>query len=257
MRSSSRRSADSTIFGTSFPRSAAGSFDSPLQATDLAQAQKSLPPVSLELSHVTRTRQHRVIRRGVIHRRFSDEQGLVQAVTTTLKERSLGTQTPPVDVETWFLHCAAGRWRSAPPDISPLPSGIHPHVVAETAAAQRIITPDVVHSTSWRMVAGRLVVTYIIVTSDDLGRGSFDVHPDRTHDFTGTSADHATTPDDPTSPPEAVTDWNVVHHALHHLALLASTNASIAAALSASARRSLRPLVPAGAGVLTTMSCAS
>ncbi len=198
-----------------------------------------------------------MIRRGVIQRRFGYEQGTVQAATTAPRERSLGTHTPRVDVETWFLHCAAERWRSAPPSISPLPSGIHPHVVAETAAAKRIITPDVVHSTSWRMVAARLVVTYIVVTTDDLGRGSFDVHPNRTHDFTGTSADHATTPDDPTSPPEAVTDWNVVHHALHHLALLASTNASIAAALSVSARRSLRPLVPAGAGVLTTMSCAS
>lgn len=104
------------------------------------------------------------------------------------------------------------------------------------------------------MVGGRLVLTYIVVTNDDLGFGSFDVHPDRAHDFTGTPPDHATHPDDPTVPPDAITDWDVIHHALHHLALLASTNATIASALSLSARRSLRPLVPAGAGVLNRVT---
>ncbi len=104
------------------------------------------------------------------------------------------------------------------------------------------------------MVAGRLVVTYIIVTHDDLGADSFDVHPDRTHEFRGTEPDHASGLVDPICPPGAVTDWDVIHHALHHLALLATTNTSIASALSASARRSLRALVPAGAGVLTPVT---
>lgn len=133
----------------------------------------------------------------------------------------------------------------------------HPHLAALAVAVERGVRADVVHSTSWRMVADQLVVTYIVVTQDDIGPTSFDVHDDRTHEFVGTAADHTVVPIDPTRPPEMVTDWEVIHHALHHLALLAATNASISAALSPAARTALRPLVPEGAGVLGRATHAS
>jgi hypothetical protein len=178
--------------------------------------------------------------------------------TTTMPDvMSTADETPPVDVETWLLRCDARGWRSAPPIVTPLVGNVHPHDVAHRAASSRRITADVVHSTSWRMVAGRLVVTYIVVTQTDLGTGSFDVHPDRTHEFRGTTQDHTSGSLDPICPPDNVADWEVVHHALHHLALLATTNKSIAAALSLTARQSLRPLVPAGAGILTTTTLVS
>ena len=126
---------------------------------------------------------------------------------------------------------------------------MHPHAIALEVATQHGVRADVVHSTSWRMVDGNFVVTYIVVTPDDLGAGASDVRLDRSHVFAGTSADHTTGAMDPRYPPNAVTDWDVVHHALHHLALLATTDGSIRAALRPNALRALQPLAPAAAGV--------
>ena len=156
---------------------------------------------------------------------------------------------PAVVVETWLLRCLQGRWQTTSPSVRTLTDGVHPHTIALQVATQHGVRAGVVHSTSWRMVGGELVVTYIVVTPDDLGGGASDVHRDRSHDFAGTSADHTTGATDPRDPPDAITDWEVVHHALHHLALLATTDGSIRAALRPNALRALHPLAPAAAGV--------
>lgn len=184
------------------------------------------------------------------NRVWGDEQRVMLEKTLNHASTAQVEPGPSVTVETWLLRCRRGRWLTTSPSIENLPDGTHPHTVAIGVANERGIAADVVHSTSWRMVHGRLVVTYIVVTQEDIGRDAFDVHTDRSHDFAGTTADHTTSRIDPTHPPEGVENWEVVHHALHHLALLASTNASIAAALSEGAHRSLRPLVPEGAGIL-------
>ena len=61
---------------------------------------------------------------------------------------------------------------------------------------------------------------------------------------------HLSVGSDATFAPGEVSDVDVVHHAVHPLALLAATNASVEAALSEAACRSLRSFAPEGAGVL-------
>ena len=172
----------------------------------------------------------------------------MRAVPSEATSADPSTDGPAVIVETWLLRCTHGRWQATSPTIRTLADGTHPHAIALEVATQHAVRADVVHSTSWRMVNGGLVVTYIVVTPDDLGGGASDVHPDRSHEFAGTSADHTAGATDPRRPPETITDWEVVHHALHHLALLASTDASIRAALRTDALRALHPLAPAAAG---------
>ena len=172
----------------------------------------------------------------------------MRTVPSELTGTGSNVSGPAVVVETWLLRCPQARWQTTSPSVRTLTDGVHPHTVALQVAMQRGVRAEVVHSTSWRMVGGELVVTYIVVTPDDLGGGASDVHPDRSHEFAGTSADHTAGATDPRRPPETITDWEVVHHALHHLALLASTDASIRAVLRTDALRALHPLAPAAAG---------
>lgn len=170
----------------------------------------------------------------------------------------ISRSAPEVVVETWVMAFDAGRWRALPAFSHVMHGDDHPHSYASAVAADRSIVADVVHSTSWRMVAGRVVLTYVVVTSDELGPSGFDVHRGHDHWLSGTLEDHvpggAST--DATAAPEFIQDGDVLHHAVHHLALLARTNPSVMASLSAEALDSLRPLAPAGAGVLPAYSTA-
>ena len=184
-----------------------------------------------------------------IRRAVGDEHRCMRTVPSELTGTGSNVSGPAVVVETWLLRCPQARWQTTSPSVRTLTDGVHPHVIALEVATQHGVRAEVVHSTSWRMVDGELIITYIVVTPDDLGGDTFDVHPDRSHEFVGTSADHTTRAMDPRDPPDAITDWEVVHHALHHLALLATTDGSIRAALRPNALRALHPLAPAAAGV--------
>lgn len=131
-------------------------------------------------------------------------------------------------------------------------SGTHPHGYAAAAADAAGLVPLVVHSTSWRLDGGNVVLTYIVVSSGPLGCESFDVHGDHRHE-TATDWGHTDSPlCGATAPPIVENEIDVVHHGLHHLALLAQTDAAIAHSLGADARVALLPLAPMGAGVLST-----
>lgn len=129
-------------------------------------------------------------------------------------------------------------------------SSAHPHVYAAAAASAAGVMADVVHSTSWRMEGERIVLTYIVVSENALGEESFDVHRD--HDHTeATKADHTEYElCDATTAPLIVDELDVIHHALHHLALLAKTDVAISRSLSPVALAGLLPLAPMGAGIL-------
>ena len=129
-------------------------------------------------------------------------------------------------------------------------SSAHPHVYAAAAASAAGVTADVVHSTSWRMEGERIVLTYIVVSENALGEESFDVHRDHDHAEASEPGHGETQLCDATSAPVIVDELDVVHHALHHLALLAQTNAAIARSLTPVALAALLPLAPMGAGVL-------
>lgn len=168
------------------------------------------------------------------------------------------TDRPDVVVETWVTGFAAGRWRALPRATRVMHSQEHPHVYARSVATENSVVVDVIHSTSWRMVGEQVVLTYVVVTSDDLGTAAFNIHRDHDHRRSGTTADHVWDIDasDATAFPGTISDLDVLHHALHHLALLARTNPSIMTSLDPAALAALRPLAPAGAGVLPAIGVA-
>ena len=163
----------------------------------------------------------------------------------------ISTLCPPVVVETWFLFCDNGRWMSTAEVREAMASGDHPHRYAAAAADRAGVAGDVVHSTSWRMEAGSIVLTYIVISSRPLPGEAYSVHDEHDH-LGGTPPDHAGDPEtaDATLAPDGLGSSAVLHHAIHHLALLARTNPSIISSLSRSALESLDRLAPAGAGVL-------
>ena len=138
-------------------------------------------------------------------------------------------------------------------------STMHPHSYAAAAAKRCGVRADIIHSTSWRMDAGRVVLTYLVVTSHPLPGKSFDVHQDHVH-LDSTPPDHVTGPPadlaTATTAPVGIGAREVLHHAIHHLALLARTNPSVMSSLSRAALDSLLPLAPAGAGVLPFLAYA-
>jgi hypothetical protein len=181
-----------------------------------------------------------------------------EAAPHNASAQARGSGAPSVIVETWCLQCERGRWRTVPAVVVPLADGGHPHECARGVAESFGLRADVVHSTSWRMVDGAVVLTYVVVFASVAGMDAhaaasmFDVHRDHDH-RRGTEAGHTSSADvDACAPRLDITGLEVVHHALHHLALLARTNTVIAAALTPAARAALAPLAPAGAGVLPT-----
>jgi hypothetical protein len=98
-------------------------------------------------------------------------------------------------------------------------------------------------------------LTYMVVTEDELGPERQEVHSADGHDAAAPQRwehDHVfSDPGTALSPPSSVDEWSVVHHGLHHLALLAETNAEVRSALSNRDLAALRPLGPASAGVLS------
>ena len=111
----------------------------------------------------------------------------------------------------------------------------HPGDVARAELERRELSPIVVHSTSWRMENGRLVLTYAAVVTDpgpEAGFGEAQVRPHGLARGTATAA-----------PAEIRLD-EVVEHTLRHLAWLARTDEPIRKALGAEWLEALRPYGP-------------
>lgn len=153
------------------------------------------------------------------------------------------TLAPGVVVESWPIQFDRGTWFALAPSCSRATAGSHPHDDAASLAARQGFHADVVHSTSWRMDDGDVVVTYVVVTADALGDDRFPIHLDHRH-TDGCDDRHAVLP------PTGITPWSVLHHAVHHLALLAITDDAVRAALGGERTAALAPLTPQGAGEL-------
>ncbi len=190
---------------------------------------------------------------GIAHGRRPTTCGEVSVMVQVPEERSGEASRPAVEVEVWVLRCLGGTWQSLPAVRIGLDATRHPHDQAGDAARGLGVEPSVVHSTSWRMVDGVVVLTYVVVTDDPLGGSWSDVHRAHGHDAEGAPLSHVLDADrgDAVTAPGAIAEESVVHHALHHLAMLATTNTAIADALGTTARASLAPLAPAPAGVLS------
>jgi hypothetical protein len=128
-------------------------------------------------------------------------------------------------VEVVLLSAAGGalRYRT---ESAPLPSGVHPDDLALHLSGLTLCTPGAtLHSTSWRFAAKSVVLTYAALP-DPTPAGTHPLSPDRM-----VMGRAALAP----SPPEVDTDA-VAAHAARHLALLATTDAVIAAAATAQPR---------------------
>jgi hypothetical protein len=164
--------------------------------------------------------------------------------------------SPAVAIEWWPLRPDGIEWWTTTPYRVRADPPEHPHESVLQAAVRHGLAADVVHSTSWRVENGSVVLTYVVVTTSSLGTDAVLIHTDHDHPD-GTAADHVLRMGDAVGPPRPITSDAVVHHAIHHLALLASTDPAVAAVLSPQARLSLRRLVPAGAGYVGDRSRAT
>jgi len=103
--------------------------------------------------------------------------------------------------------------------------GSEPGAVIVAAAARYRLTPEVVHSTSWRYENDRLVLTYLAVVTapSDLSRYLIEEPIDRADLARG----------DRLAPPTDIGVGQVVEHAFRHLAWLVADDETIAQALPA------------------------
>jgi len=111
----------------------------------------------------------------------------------------------------------------------------HPGDVARAELERRGLSPIVVHSTSWRMELGRLVLSYVAVVADpgyEAEFGEAQVEPDGLARGTATDA------------PANIDLDDVLEHALRHLAWLVQDDAAVRDALSAGWLEALRPYGP-------------
>lgn len=159
----------------------------------------------------------------------------------------MSNETMNVRVEVWPVAAdAAGvwlldvdAWRS--PNV---PADDEPHSEVERFLAASGMTPQVVHSTSWRVDGPAVFVTYLVVVDigDDL---VLDEWPDAQPVAAALAAEvgrpwqHAAT--DPPVPRYI----DALLHALRHLRFLLDNDSAVAAALDGHWRRHLEPLEPA------------
>lgn len=113
--------------------------------------------------------------------------------------------------------------RGAPSLRVELPSGVHPHDLAQDAIAEMGSASIAVHSTSWRSEDGRLVITYLAVVPN---------FPEATEDYLAVAVDgHQLARGTATEPPAAIHVEEVAAHALRHLAWLARDDEAVREAL--------------------------
>jgi hypothetical protein len=129
--------------------------------------------------------------------------------------RTEGRIAPVIEILPVYLHKDVIRWLRPPGSESlkiDAPSGGHPGDAVVAALARYGVSPDAVHSTSWRTEDDRLVVTYLAVLPP------FEVPPAgmRTGEVLRTELARGSA----TGPPEAIGVTHVVEHALRHLAWL-------------------------------------
>jgi hypothetical protein len=123
--------------------------------------------------------------------------------------------------------CGAAAWRIESRDRHPLDLVRH---LAEDAVGP----PALVHSTSWRWEGGAVVLSFLIVI-DAAQVGQMDVRPVERAVLARGSATEA---------PAHVGRWQVVEHALRHLAWLAREDEAVRSTLSPAWQSLLVEYVP-------------
>ena len=113
-----------------------------------------------------------------------------------------------------------GRTPSRLPALRTAAPDSHPQEAALAALAEARLEPVLLHSTSWRHEAGRVVLTYAAVVEPAVGAESRPVW--RVPLARGSAL----------TAPEAIDEDQVAAHALVHLAWLAGHDAAVAVALS-------------------------
>lgn len=153
--------------------------------------------------------------------------------------------SPGVVVEALLLSAQDGglRFRQR---RAPVTGGAHPDDVARQLAGLSPCTDGgLLHSTSWRVEEGAVVLTYAALP---------DLDPQHTRPV---RLDAATSGPHPLAPSPATVDLDAVAaHACRHLAMLAETDDTVAAAalLQPQLWEPLRKLAPVPAGALTAVA---
>lgn len=130
--------------------------------------------------------------------------------------------------EIWLTGpCGAAPWRIESRDR-------HPIDLVRSMATAALGPPTLVHSTSWRWDHDAVVLTFLVVV-EPAAASELDASAVVRSDLARSTA---------TSAPGDIGTWQVLEHALRHLAWLAREDEAVGAALSAAWHRSLASYVP-------------
>lgn len=145
----------------------------------------------------------------------------------------------PLEAEVFVVYEHYGLWLTGP--CGPAPWRIESHerhpidlVRAMATSALAAPPPALVHSTSWRWEHGAVVLTFLVVV-DPASAETLDRRPIERADLARSSA---------TAAPEDIGFWQVIEHALRHLAWLAQDDAIVRATLPAAWHAALAGYVP-------------
>jgi hypothetical protein len=144
----------------------------------------------------------------------------------------------PVEAEVFVVYHHAGRiWLTGP--CGPAPWRIesrarHPIDLVRSMAAEVVGAPALVHSTSWRWEHDAVVLSFLVVVDRTQATGFESLAVVRSDLARSTT----------TEAPPAIGSWQVVEHALRHLAWLAKEDDAVRTALSDPWHAALEDYVP-------------
>ena len=145
----------------------------------------------------------------------------------------------PVQAEVFVVWLADGHLEltgpcGAAPWLMEVAASEHPVDVVTRMLREVVGEPILVHSTSWRLEGGAVVLSFVAIIPAALVRDMASEPVDRTELARGSA----------TTAPRAIASASVVEHGLRHMAWLAKEDPIVAAELSDGWREALALYVP-------------